>query len=388
MRLATFGLVAAMAAGGMVVPMQAQTAAPKVSGVVKATNANGMTVTGAAGDVAVTVGATARVLLVDPKTMDVKSATAGSLADVTVGDKAIVTGTPGDPADALNATRVYLLKAAAIAQSHAAEDAAWASGLGGIVKSSNADAGTIVIASGMKTITVTVTPKTVIRHYSGTSVKFADATMSNFAAIRPGDQLRVRGVKAADGSSIVADEMVAGTFHNYSGLIASIDSAAGTVTLKDLASKKTVTVAVTANSDVRRIPAQMAQMVAARMKGGAAGAPAGATPPAGDRPAGAPGGGYGGRPGGYGGAGGGRTAGSDLSSMLSRLPTETLSGLKVGDAVMIVATEPGDGSKASAVTLLAGVDAILTASPTGEMTLSPWSIGGGGGEGGGEGGPQ
>jgi hypothetical protein len=79
----------------------------------------------------------------------------------------------------------------------------------------------------------------------------------------------------------------------------------------------------------------------------------------------------------------------DLSSMLSRLPTETLSGLKVGDAVMIVATEPGDGSKSSAVTLLAGVDAILTASPTGEMTLSPWSIGGGSGaEMGGEGGPR
>ena len=35
-----------------------------------------------------------------------------------------------------------------------------------------------------------------------------------------------------------------------------------------------------------------------------------------------------------------RSAGSDLSQMLSRLPTETLAGLKVGDAVMIVATSP------------------------------------------------
>jgi hypothetical protein len=79
--------------------------------------------------------------------------------------------------------------------------------------------------------------------------------------------------------------------------------------------------------------------------------------------------------------------------MLSRLPTETLAGLKVGDAVMIVATSPGADSdnKATAVTLLAGVDAILTASPSGQaMTLSPWSLGAGG-EGGGagaEGGPQ
>jgi hypothetical protein len=75
----------------------------------------------------------------------------------------------------------------------------------------------------------------------------------------------------------------------------------------------------------------------------------------------------------------------DLSQMLSRLPTETLSGLKVGDAVMIVATSSTDGAE-TAVTLLVGVDPILRASPSGQtMTLSPWSLGGGG-EGGGEGG--
>ncbi len=63
--------------------------------------------------------------------------------------------------------------------------------------------------------------------------------------------------------------------------------------------------------------------------------------------------------------------------MISRMPTETLAGLKVGDAVMIVATTGSDASKSTAVTLLAGVDPILTASPSGEMTLTPWSVGGG-----------
>lgn len=87
-----------------------------------------------------------------------------------------------------------------------------------------------------------------------------------------------------------------------------------------------------------------------------------------------------------------RSAGSDLSQMLSRLPTETVAGLKVGDAVMIVATSPtSDTETPMAVTLLAGVDAILRASPSGQtMTLSPWSLGGGGagGEGGGPEGGQ
>ena len=125
-----------------------------------------------------------------------------------------------------------------------------------------------------------------------------------------------------------------------------------------------------------------------RMKGGAGG---GAT-------AGGPGGAGPGGAGVHAGPGGmpedgaarERSAGSDLSQMLSRLPTETLAGLKVGDAVMIVATSPSaDTETPMAVTLLTGVDSILRASPTGQtMTLSPWSLGGGGegGEGGGEGG--
>jgi hypothetical protein len=81
----------------------------------------------------------------------------------------------------------------------------------------------------------------------------------------------------------------------------------------------------------------------------------------------------------------------DLSQMLSRLPTETIAGLKPGEAVMIVATAPsGQSMQSSAVTLLTGVEPILTAAPSGEgMTLTPWSVGSGepsmGGEGAGPG---
>jgi ribosomal protein S17 len=251
------------------------------------------------------------------------------------------------------------------------------------VKSVDPAAGSIEIASGAKTVTVLVKPETIIRRYSGDSVRFADAKVSTLAEIHKGDQLRVRGTKTPDGSTITADELVTGMFRNYSGLVSAIDTTAGTVTLKDLATKKTVTVAVGSNSDVRRIPAMMAERVAARMKGGA---PAGGTGGAGAH-AGPPG-----MP--DDGAARERSAGSDLSQMLSRLPTETLAGLKVGDAVMIVATSPSsDTATPMAVTLLTGVDAILRSSPTGQtMTLSPWSLGGGGegGEGGGapEGGGQ
>ncbi len=367
-----FGVALALA--GCAVMSAAQTALPRAAGTVKAADSNGVTVTTAGGaDVAVAVPATAKVLLVAPGSKDLKSATPGALGDVAVGDRVLVTGTEGDTATALNATRVIVMKATAIAQSHAAEDAAWAKGSGGIVKSVDAATGTVVLASGLKTLTVTTTPATVVRRYAGDSVRFADATLSSLAAVKPGDQLRVRGNKSADGLTLAADEMVAGSFKNYSGLLTAVDATAGTVTLKDLATKKVVTVSVTANSDLRRISPQAAQMIAMRMKGGSA--PAGAAP-AGAPPASAAAG--------PGAAAGSRRAGADLSQMLSRLPTETVSGLKTGDAVMIVATS--DATKSTAVTLLAGVDAILSASPEGTTTtLSPWSLGGGA-EGGGEGG--
>ena len=65
--------------------------------------------------------------------------------------------------------------------------------------------------------------------------------------------------------------------------------------------------------------------------------------------------------------------------MLARFPTETLADLKVGDAVMIVASQPDPGSPVTAVTMLSGVESLLAAAPNGApaMTLSPWNVGGG-----------
>jgi hypothetical protein len=68
----------------------------------------------------------------------------------------------------------------------------------------------------------------------------------------------------------------------------------------------------------------------------------------------------------------------DLSRMLARLPTETPADLKQGDAVMIVASNNGAAGRPTAITLLSGVEQILAASPSGETTLSPWSLGNGG----------
>jgi len=374
--------------------MFAQAPAPAAAvgrqlGTVKAISGNSLTLaTDAGAQVSVSVVDGARILQLAPGSTDLKSAQQIALSDIAIGDRVLVTGKAGDDAAAFTASRVILMKSGDIAQKHATEMADWQKrGTGGLVSAIDASAGTVTVSAGAKKLLVQTSGSTQFRRYAGDSVKFEDTKPGTLAQIQVGDQLRVRGAKSDDGLSIQAEEVVSGSFKNLAGTIATIDAANGTLTLKDLATKKTMTVKVTANSDVRKLPPQAAAMFAARARGGAT-APSGAggagAPAQGGGQAGAgsprPGGGMGGA-GGTGGQGGGlgRSAGMDLSQMLSRLPTETLSDLKTGDAVMIVASQTDPGSAVvTAVTLLTGVEPILAATPSGTpaLTLSPWSVGG------------
>jgi hypothetical protein len=60
------------------------------------------------------------------------------------------------------------------------------------------------------------------------------------------------------------------------------------------------------------------------------------------------------------------------------MPAATLADLQKGDAVMIVTTSDAQGGGgATAIILLAGVEPILQASPTGgQSILTPWSLNG------------
>jgi co-chaperonin GroES (HSP10) len=389
-----FGLVlplAGVSVAWAALPVQAPSAAPAVAkqiGTVKAISGNSLMLTTDAGQqVTVNVADAARILQLPPGSTDLKSAQTITLADIAVGDRVLVTGKAGDDAGSLTASRVILMKSTDIAQKNEAEKADWQKrGSGGLVSAVDAGSGTVTISAGAKKIQVQTTASTKFRRYAGDSVKFEDAKPGMLADIQVGDQMRVRGAKSEDGATIQADEIVSGSFRNLAGTIATINATSGTLTLKDLTTKKTMTVMVTANSDLRKLPPEMAARFAARAKGAAAGAPtaangSGQAAAQGAAGAGSP------HPGGTGGMGGaGRSAGGDLSQMLARLPGVTLAELKVGDAVMVVASESGPGSdKVTVVTMLSGVEPILAATPSGTptMTLSPWSVGGGAPEGGG-----
>ena len=346
---------------------QAPPAVVSKLGTVKTVSGNTFTMATDAGlAVTVNVATDAKILQLAVGSTDLKTATPSQVSDIAVGDRALVTGTAGEGTAGINALRVVLIKSAAIAQMQAAQEADWkARGVGGIVSSVDAASGAIALTVGSKKLTVNTTAKTVFKRFAGNSVKYEDAKPGTLAQIGVGNQLQARGAKSADGTSMVAEEIVSGAFENLSGLIASIDPAAGTLTLKDLATKKMMTVDVTANSDIRTLPLMMATRLAAQSNGGGRGGRGGSAEQA---------------------AAEGemrRSAGAGLSQMIARLPTGTLDDLKTGDAVMIVASEPAPGaSTVTAITLLSGVEPILTANPNGGMDLS-MSLGGepgGGGE--------
>jgi hypothetical protein len=119
---------------------------------------------------------------------------------------------------------------------------------------------------------------------------------------------------------------------------------------------------------MRRLPDRMAQMIAARLKGAAAGQTVSARPQAQQ--------GEGGANGAQGpGAGpGGQRGGGDMQQVLSRAPVIQLSDLQKGEAVMLVSTQ--GTSDVTAITLLAGVEPLLEA-PASQDLLSNWSMGSG-----------
>lgn len=391
-------LVAVGVAGlGTIAHAQAAVPAPAAAtgrqiGTVKAIAGSSITlVTDAGRQVVVNMVDGARILQLAPGSINLKDAQAIALTDIAPGDRVLVTGKPGDDAGIFAASRVILMKSGDIAQKREMEQADWQKrGIGGIVSAIDAGTGALTVSAGTKKIQVNTSGSTKFRRYAGDSVKFEDAKPGTLAEIHAGDQLRVRGEKSDDGLSVQAEEVVSGSFQHLSGVIASIDAAKSSLTLKDLTTKRMMTVKISENSSVHALPPEAARRFAARARGGAAGAggsqasPQGGAPPA--RDASGSGSGPGGAgPGGAAGAGGMRSAGADLSQLVSRLPAGTIADLKVGDAVMIVSSQADPGSvQVTAVTLLSGVEPILAATPSGspEMTLSPWSVGGSSPEGG------
>ncbi len=201
----------------------------KATGTVASTEPTGFTLQTDAGvRLAVVIPNNALLLRVAPEEKTLKNATKISVADIAVGDRVLVQGQISSDQKTLVAVRAIDMSKAAIVQKHAAETAQWQRGVGGLVSAVDPVANTITISTsgfgGAKKTTVHVSKDTILRRYAPDSVKYEEAKPAPLSQIQPGDQLKARGTRSADGNDFDAQEIVSGTFLNIAGTVSSIDT--------------------------------------------------------------------------------------------------------------------------------------------------------------------
>lgn len=326
--------------------------------------------------VAVTTSDKSFLRRLPPGETDTKKAVPVELGGISAGDRIVAIGQPSADQKTFDARTIYIMTKSDVAEVHANEQKDWQQrGVAGNVASLDPAAKSFVLKTGPKMTTVQLTDKTELMRYALDSAQLADAKPAGLAQMKIGDEVHVLGDHSADGSTVTAEKVVSGSFKQIAATITAVNPANGDLQVKDLATKKTLTIQVNANASLRKLAPQMAAMLARRY------APAGrggdAAPAAGGDAAGRGDGARGrGGPGGMRGGGGG----GDIKSMLDRLPAVAVTELKAGDAIMVSTTEGTDATHLTAITLLAGVEPLLTASPNSTRDImSGWNLGGGGG---------
>ncbi len=315
-------------------------------------------------------------LRVPPGERDLKNATKIPVSDIGVGDRILVRGRIAEDQRSISAASLIVMSKADIAKKHEADRAEWQRrGVAGTITTLSAVAREITISTrtpgGPKPMTILLPNTAVLRRYAPDSVKFSDAKPSTLVELQVGDEVRALGNKSDDGSRYTAEELVSGSFRNFAATVISVDSTERTIKITDLSTQKPLLVRITADSNLRKLPPFVAQMMAMRMAPSATGS---------GRPGGEGGiaasGSRGMGPGGPGGGMRGPGGPTDISQMLERMPPVGLADLKRGDAIIIASTIGVDPKQVTAITVLAGVEPLLTAAPGGgqQMNLGPWNF--------------
>ena len=308
-----------------------------------------------------------------------------AFTEIAVGDKVYVRGKVSDDRKSVPAQKLIVMSKGDIQKMHEHERAEWQRrGVAGIITALNAQTSEVTLQTrtreGVKPLVVSAPESVKFRRYAPDSVKFSDARPSSFSELKVGDQLRALGDKSADGSKLTAEQVVSGAFQTIGGTVTGVSPETNEIKITVLGSKKALTIVVNRDSMLRKIPPQIAAMIAMRSQGGPGGPQGGGGPQgSGGGPAGGAGGpqGSGGRPaGGAGGPGqpgqpgpgGGPSGeprrmggGGDFQDMLERMPALTLADIKTGDVIAVSSTMGADPSRLTAITLVTGVDAVLTA---------------------------
>lgn len=309
-------------------------------------------------------------LRVSPGEKSLKNAAHIALTDIAAGDRVLAIGQTDR--NALTAARVIVMSKTALAEKHQHDREDWQTrGISGTVTALDPSDKTITIAMrtahGPESIMVDASGKPEFRRYAPDSVKFEEAKPSNFEDLRIGDHLRALGKKSEDGAHYTAEEIVSGAFTTVAGTVKSADAVTGTIEITDL-HKDPVIVHVKHDTNLRKLPPEVAAMLAHHAQAGAGGpgGPHTGSPEGGPHTAGP------GQPAGAAGTGGS----PDIEKILDRAPEFSLADLKPGQALIISGSKGTDPGNLTAITVVAGVEPFLASAPRsrGQVNLGMWNL--------------
>jgi hypothetical protein len=288
-----------------------------------------------------------RFLRIVPGAKDLENAAPISAPELAVGDRILARGRSSGDTGSFAATSIIVISKADLARKHAAERAEWEKrGVGGVITALDPAAKEITITApttaGAKPMVIAFAPGATLRRYAPNSVKFSDARPSRFEELKIGDQVKALGTANETRSRYTAEELVAGSFRVIAGAVASIDAAQNTFVTTIPGANKPMQAQVSADSTVRRLSPEIAQILAARNK-------------ADNSPDQSP---------------------KDLQSLIEKLPPLTLTDLRPGDAIIFTFATGEDASHITAITLLAGVEPLLKAPGKGGqlVNLGSWNL--------------
>ncbi len=332
------------------------------------------------GDVVASFSDGTEFLQVEPGATNLANAKSAAVNDIVPADRVLARGTVSADGKTIAARQIIVMKSAAISDKQQREREEWARrGVGGTITAVNPQAHEITIQQhhrdSAKEVIIATGDSTKFLRYAPDSVKFSDAKNSSFDQIQAGDELRALGQKSEDGGRVTAETVVSGAFRMAGGTIKSIDPK-GEILINDIPTKKPLTVVFNSDSQLKRVPPRLAEMLSrvgpggGTWRGGRPGGGSGMGSGAGSAatPEGAPGSTQGAGPSGQGtppserrGPGGMGPNGPDVAAMVERMPLIAVTDLKPGDFVLVSSTKGNDPSRVTAITLVAGAEAILAA---------------------------
>src|ERR1043165_7863743 len=335
---------------------------------------------------------------IPPGETNLEKAVVIGFADITVGDRVLARGK--FDADIIQARILLVVSRAELARSEEQSKAEWQRrGISGTIVGLDPAAKEVTVkartAMGAATIRVNASGDGVrLKRYAPNSTRYRDAVPGTFEQMKVGDQIRALGERSEDGTRFKPEEIVFGSFRLAGGIITAVNPSTGEITLRDIKTRQPLTVAISKDSVLRRLPGGLLVRMEESMQstetpqttqtadGGTIQEIRGMTPngpairrmympPAGEQGATPPRSAErvpqgadirvvplnaGATPSLTQGA---VSAGVDYQEVIEKLPPITIADLKPGDGIIVSSASGNDPSRVTAITLAAGVEEFL-----------------------------